>query len=369
MTDINKIIQRLKQNEEISKKFNEVETKILSILGFKDLFEVLLTEIKRKFDVPYVWISMIENNEVSTLIDSLEDSEILNEHINIIDQHTFLELVGNNTEPVLANENLKPYFKLLPKNRKYFFRSLAVAPISLDGTIIGSLNQADSSVARFQPGIDASLLEQLAVKVSLCLSNVFAHEKLKFYAYHDHLTGLLNRRVMETILNREFQRARRYLSSLSLAFLDIDFFKHVNDTYGHAKGDALLVYVAETLKKMTRESDVVTRFAGDEFIILLPATGPDSAGELVSRIKAHLKSNPFYVNETAFPVSLSCGIASIPDANIHRPSKLLSIADKRMMEEKKNKEKLLTGDLGKTGMNQNVITFQTAAVNEENGNK
>jgi diguanylate cyclase (GGDEF)-like protein len=368
MTDINKIIQRLKQNEEISKKFNEVETKILSILGFKDLFEVLLTEIKKKFEVPYVWISMVEKNEVSNLIDSLEDSEILKEHINIIDQNTFLELVGNNTEPVLANENLKPYFKLLPKNRKYFIRSLAVAPISLDGTIIGSLNQADSSIARFQPGIDASLLEQLAVKVSLCLSNVTAHEKLKFYAYHDHLTGLLNRRVMETILNREFQRARRYLTSLSLAFIDIDFFKHVNDTYGHAKGDDLLVYVADTLKKMTRESDVVTRFAGDKFVILLPAIGSDSAMELMDRIKAHLKSNPFYVNETAFPVSLSCGIASIPDANTDHPSKLLSKADNRMMKEKKNKEKLLTGELSKTGLNQNVITFQ-AAVHEEDNNK
>ncbi|MBW1892751.1 MAG: sensor domain-containing diguanylate cyclase [Deltaproteobacteria bacterium] len=368
MTDINKIIQRLKQNEEISKKFNEVETKILSILGFKDLFEVLLSEIKKKFTVPYVWISMVEKNEVSSLIDSLEDSELLKEHINIIDQETFLELVGNSTEPVLANENLKPYFKLLPKNRKYFIRSLAVAPISLDGKIIGSLNQADSSSTRFQPGIDASLLEQLAIKVSLCLSNVTAHEKLKFYAYHDSLTGLLNRRVMETILEREFQRARRYLTSLSLAFIDIDFFKHVNDTYGHSRGDDLLIYVADTFKKMTRESDIVTRFAGDKFVILLPAIKSESAMELIGRIKAHLKSNPFYVNETAFPISLSCGIASIPDVNIDNPSKLLSRADNKMMKEKKTKEKLLTGELNKTGLNQNVITFQTA-VHEEDSNK
>ncbi len=368
MTDINKIIQRLKQNEEISKKFSEVETKILSILGFKDLFEVLLSEIKKKFAVPYIWISMVEKSEVSSLIDSLEDSEMLKEHINIIDRDTFLELVGNNTEPVLANENLKPYFKLLPKNRKYFIRSLAVAPISLDGKIIGSLNQADSSRTRFQPGIDASLLEQLAIKVSLCLSNVTAHEKLKFYAYHDPLTGLLNRRVLETILQREFQRAKRYLTSLSLAFIDIDYFKHVNNTYGHSRGDDLLIYVADTLKKMTRESDIVTRFGGDEFVILLPATGYKNANELMDRIKAHLKSHPFHVNETAFPISLSCGVASVPDANIDHPSRLLSRADNKMMKEKKNKEKLLNSKINKTGLNQNVITFQTAT-HEENSEK
>lgn len=360
MTDINKIIQRLKKNEEISKKFNEVETKILSILGFKDLFEVLLSEIKNKFAVPYVWISMVEKSEVSSLIDSLEDSKVLKEHINIIDRDTFLELVGNSTEPVLVNENLRPYFKLLPKNRKYFIKSLAVAPISLDGKIIGSLNQADSSSTRFQPGIDASLLEQLAIKVSLCLSNVTAHEKLKFYAYHDPLTGLLNRRVMETILQREFQRARRYLTALSLAVIDIDHFNHVNETYGHSRGDDLLVYVANALTQMTRESDVITRFAGDTFVILLPSTASESALELTGRIQTELKSRPFYVNETAFPVLLSYGVASIPDATIDSPSILLERADHLMIKAKKNKERKVNGEMSKTGLNQNVITFQNA---------
>nr|MBC8246020.1 DUF484 family protein [Deltaproteobacteria bacterium] len=198
MTDIATIIERLKQNEEITKKFHEIETRILSIVNFRDLFEVLLVLIKEKFNVPYVWISMIDQSEVSSLIQSLETSESLKEKINIIAREDFLNLIGRRLNPLLANQDIEPFKKLLPKNQNYFIKSIAVAPISLDGEIIGSLNQADFSRSRFQPGIDTSRLEQLAVKVSLCLSNVTAHEKLKFLAFHDPLTGLLNRRVMET---------------------------------------------------------------------------------------------------------------------------------------------------------------------------
>ena len=124
---------------------------------------------------------------------------------------------------------MKPYQKLFPKNKKYYIQSIAVAPLSLDGDIIGSLNQADFSPLRFKPGIDTSLLEQLALKVSLCLSNVTAHEKLRFLAYHDPLTGLLNRRVMEVVLKREFARSKRYSRPLSLVFIDMDYFKQIND--------------------------------------------------------------------------------------------------------------------------------------------
>ena len=196
MNNIEPLIKQLKENEKIAKKFFQVETKILSILNFKDFFEILLTEIKEIFKVPHVWISLIKTSEVTNLIRHLESSRILGKNINIIDQNSFQQLLGNNTTPLLANDNLKPFYKIINIKRKYLIRSIAIAPIAIDGEVIGSLNQADFSPTRFQPGIDTGLLEHLAVKISLCLSNVTAHEKLKIMAYHDPLTGLLNRRVM-----------------------------------------------------------------------------------------------------------------------------------------------------------------------------
>ena len=339
--DVKHLVNRLKENEETVKKFHSVESKILSILEFNDLFEVLLSEIKKQFNIPFVWISIIKKTEISDFIKSPDISQSLKKNINLITEKLFLELIGKTMEPVLSNKDLTSFFKLFPKNNKFFIKSIAVAPLSLDGKIIGSLNLGDFLENRFHPGIDKTLLEQLAIKVSLCLSNVTAHEKLKFFAFHDALTGVLNRRIMETILQREFNRAKRYQAPLSVVFADLNRFKQVNDQYGHSCGDNLLKYVANTLTKMSRETDVVTRFAGDEFVIILPETEPKSADNLMKRIQSHLRKNPFNFEEKDLPVSLCFGIASTQDKTIRDPDIFLKKADDRLYRQK-NKVKKLT---------------------------
>lgn len=337
MKDLKSIFERLKTNEEIARRFHTVETKILSILNFVDLFETLLTSIMKEFKVPYVWLSLIKNSELTNLLQSQESSDILKERLNLINRNTFIKLVGNNTKPILANKNLKPYFKIFPKTRKYLIKSIAVVPIFLDGEIVGSLNQADISPSRFQPGLDTSLLEHLTVKVSLCLSNVAAHEKLRLLANRDPLTGLFNRRVMEDILKREFARAIRYKKSLSVIFIDLDDFKNVNDTYGHDQGDDLLKYVAEQLIKMSREIDVVARFAGDEFVVILPETSSENAENLMSRFVLYLSKHPLKKGKISIAAAISFGVASTEDKSIKDPLQLLKKADKKLYRLKKQK--------------------------------
>lgn len=339
MNDINKIVQRLKENDKIWKKFYQVETSILSILDFKKLFEVLLTEISDKFKIPYVWLSIADNSEVSNLIKSLESSKIVKERLNIIDRKTLLNLIKNDTKPLLINDNLKSYFKLFPNNKSYLIRSMSIIPIVLDGKIIGTLNQADFSRNRFEPGISTLFLEHLAVKVSLCLSNVTAHEKLKFLAFHDPLTELVNRRAMENILNREFKRAKRYKNILSVAFIDLDYFKRINDKYGHDCGDNILKFIAKILLKMTRDHDVVSRYAGDEFVIILPETHPKEAENLIIRIQKYLQKNPINLEGNSCFVSISFGIASNNDQSIDKACSLLKKSDEMLYRMKKKKKK------------------------------
>lgn len=331
------LIQNARDNAEIAKKFFRIEKRILKILNYNDLFEALLTEISVQLKVPYAWITIIKGSGVLQFIQSKKPSEILLDRLNVVTRKKFEELVDTTSPLLISNDDLKRYKALMPKNRRKTIKSIAVAPLMLDGDLIGSLNQADTHPERWVPGMDTTNLKQLAIKLSLCLSNVTAHEKLRYMAYHDPLTGLINRRIMETILEREFAREARYPKYLSVVFIDLDKFKAVNDTYGHDCGDEILKYVANQLVAMSRDIDVVCRYAGDEFVMILPETTPQSAVTLLDRIQSHLASHPLKTGTLTVPVSLSYGVASTVETKILEPAQLLKRADERLYEAKRSK--------------------------------
>ena len=221
---------------------------------------------------------------------------------------------------------------------RFHFKSLAMVPVSLDGKLVGSLNLADPSAKRFHPGYNSVHLERLAVKVSLCLSNVTAHENLQYLAFHDPLTELHNRRAMELSLARDFARAQRYQSPLSLAFIDLDLFKPVNDTYGHDCGDALLRYLAEGMVQMSRQSDMVTRLAGDEFVLLLPETVLAQAQLLLQRMADRFVQQPMAWQGEEIPIRISFGISSVLEDNLQSAEDLLKLADVRLYQIKKQRK-------------------------------
>ena len=167
----------LKTNEEIAKKINKIEKHLPSFLNAKDLFEKLLVQIQEEFSIPFVWISVAAETGFASLIQLLRSSHIIKERLNIIDRATFLNIIGESAKPVLVNNDLKPFYKLLPRKKKFFIKSIAIAPIVVNNEIIGSINLGDFSNLRYQPGMDTGLLEQLVGNVSLCLSNFMTCEK------------------------------------------------------------------------------------------------------------------------------------------------------------------------------------------------
>ena len=337
MFDNDEILENVWANEEIAKKFFEIEVSILSVCNFRDLFEKLLLLIEEKFGIPHVWISIISENDVSHLIKALESSHVLKERLNLVKKSVFLDLIEDEGTPTLVNENLSPFYRLLPENKKYFAKSLAVVPLVLDGDLIGSLNLGDYSGFRFQPNIDTFVLSQLSVKISICLSNVAAREKLMYLATRDPLTRLFNRREMEDMLTREFSRSTRYGTHLALLFIDCDDFKMVNDSYGHNCGDSLLQYVADQIMKIIRRDDVAFRFAGDEFVIILPNQTSKEALKVSERLQSFFQQHSMKFGENSIPVSISSGIASTEDPEVKSPDTLLNKADERLYEAKKQK--------------------------------
>lgn len=149
-----------------------------------------------------------------------------------------------------------------------------------------------------------------------------------------HLTGLLNRRGLELEAKKVLAQADRSKTPLSVLFIDLDFFKKINDTYGHGVGDSILKGFARFLKSTVRESDIVARPGGDEYVVILPTTNLDRAQDVAQKIRNKLCEKRF--TRKKISVSISVGVASTSEG-CDTFSCLKKKADKRMYRAKKNR--------------------------------
>jgi len=139
---------------------------------------------------------------------------------------------------------------------------------------------------------------------------IFAREELRRQATYDSLTRLLNRAAACDLLQRELGRAEREHWPLSIILADIDFFKRINDTYGHLAGDAVLRETSQCMRSVVRPYDGIGRYGGEEFLLVLPGCDHDGALALAERLRECVESNPMALAEGIVPITLSLGVAS-----------------------------------------------------------
>ena len=135
--------------------------------------------------------------------------------------------------------------------------------------------------------------------------------ELATLATRDSLTGLLNRPEMLRLADAELARARRYQHDTSLLLIDLDHFKRVNDEHGHPAGDAVLAATAQALQHAVRQSDVLARLGGEEFMVLLPQTGREAAGHLADKLRRQLAGHPMACGGQHLSVTCSVGVATV----------------------------------------------------------
>ncbi|HET9870131.1 MAG TPA: GGDEF domain-containing protein, partial [bacterium] len=148
------------------------------------------------------------------------------------------------------------------------------------------------------------------------------------------LTGLYNRRYFQQILDYELNRAKRYQQALSIIFIDLDHFKQINDRFGHSMGDLFLKQISQKLAGMFRTTDLIARYAGDEFVAILPATQQEGAMILAHRIQETLGDYQIMVRGTTLQVSVSIGVDTYENADGIGSITLIDRADKAMYEAK-----------------------------------
>jgi diguanylate cyclase (GGDEF)-like protein len=171
---------------------------------------------------------------------------------------------------------------------------------------------------------------------ALALDRRRLHDQLSHRAQHDGLTGLPNRALLYERLEVEIGRASRAGSLLGLLYLDLDGFKRINDTYGHAAGDVVLKETASRLARCVRRDDTVARIGGDEFVVLLPAlVRREDARQIADKIAAAVRE-PVYANEQRYSLSASVGISIWP-LDGESADLLLRFADSQMYGEKRRR--------------------------------
>jgi diguanylate cyclase (GGDEF)-like protein len=197
-------------------------------------------------------------------------------------------------------------------------RSLACQPLVFRGQHLGVLCLDSEKLASFDDSAFA-FLESLAPLISIAVSNSLSYTMVKAESHTDNLTGLNNHRGFMEMLPELLTDAYRDNVSLALMIIDIDFFKKVNDTYGHLVGNIVLTELAEILRAFFRGSDVVARYGGEEFVILLNGTPPDIAPRIAEQLRRKVEAHQFPISlqRDAFKqVTVSVGLATTADTNL-----------------------------------------------------
>jgi diguanylate cyclase (GGDEF)-like protein len=195
-------------------------------------------------------------------------------------------------------------------NEQLNARSAMIAAMILNGEVLGALSLTASAPSVFSED-DLRLLTSFAATATAAVHNAILYSETQSLAATDPLTGQLNRRTFFELGEREISRYERFGHPFSWIMFDVDFFKHINDRYGHPAGDQVLVEIVDRCCEVIRHVDVLGRYGGDEFVILLPETEYQRAREIAERIRASISNEPVLTDAGPVAVSISMGITQV----------------------------------------------------------
>jgi diguanylate cyclase (GGDEF)-like protein len=213
------------------------------------------------------------------------------------------------------------------------YPGLISIPLKLGERRLGFLHLVMAPEVIFS-GDEISLLQTLGDQFSAAVERARMYENFEKMAMIDSLTGLYNRRQLFNLGQIEFSRACRYNHSISVIMLDIDLFKKVNDVYGHIIGDQVLQQIANRSRSVLRTSDIIGRYGGEEFVILLPETSIHHAQNIANRIRLLVLDRPIMTDRGEVSVSVSLGISSMEGDCDSRLEWVIDQADQALLKAK-----------------------------------
>lgn len=311
-----------------------------SIINYilNEQMEISLNFYKAMKDIAKIIESQYELSYIIPLIGEMIDRFISSHLIYIfIYKNNNYELIWPNA---CKDEKVYNQLKKLTKNSDYIIskdRRIGIFPIENEENLLGAIVAYSNIEKLAQKNIDYLL--QLTRQSGLTIQRANSYAEVLKYATLDALTGLNNRRQFELRLKQEVSNSRRNNTALCCMMLDVDYFKKVNDTYGHAAGDCVLKKVADIIKSEIREYDIACRYGGEEFFIILPQTNIKEASFVAQRLRQVIEKTSINIEEanadniSHIKVTVSIGVCAYNDSM--EPYELSQKADKALYKAKK----------------------------------
>jgi diguanylate cyclase (GGDEF)-like protein len=275
-------------------------------LGMSLLINRILSHIKAEECVLYLFGGESAALQRVYCTGNIKDLDLFEQHANC----SIVEKVLNNGAPYLNNsysfELRVPFSK-----ESVFIRSILCYPLERRGEKIGVIELINKIDGAFVED-DQRLIEMMVSPISVAIRTVDMFEGAERLTITDDLTKLYNYRYLRKYLEADVKRCLRYKKKVSLLFIDVDGFKRINDTFGHLVGSQALAEMGQVLKKMVRETDVVGRYGGDEFVIVLPETPLNGAMVIAERIRKKVEECDFVAQNLSIRLTVSLGVANCP---------------------------------------------------------
>ena len=336
----NKINRLLKLKEAMI----EVNQAIIGVKDINELFNLILQKsINNMEGAKYGSVLLLNENNILTIATSIGYDKEKVKKISIPLEHSFYWIKSNGeiTNTIIIDDidelNYDKYVGLIDEKEEWEIKSSISTPIIIKNKLFGMLNIDSNENDTFnEDDIDIMNYMKHQIENAICTHNLY-NEITYLYRY-DKLTNIYNRRCFEEIFDKILSKAIRYNESFLLIMFDLNGLKFVNDTYGHLQGDEYIISFVNKLKSFIRESDILARYGGDEFIGVFFNTEIESLSEKFEELNRYFLNNPIILEGKEVTYSYSYGIASFPSDAVSY-SQLIKIADERMYIYKENFKK------------------------------
>ncbi|HEY7992829.1 MAG TPA: diguanylate cyclase [Candidatus Eremiobacteraceae bacterium] len=292
----------------------EVSRALSKELSLRELCKTVCREARRVMDAPVFMVALRVDGTDTMRIEYCVQDETEFEFADYSLENSIAKRVIEQNEPIVlqtrSDLDRTPHRYLVQDDKS--LRSVAMAPLRLGDKCIGVMT-AQSYMDGAYDDSSIRLLTAIGEQMALAVQNAQLFREARNRADRDPLTNVYHHRYLKTRLEEELNRARGSTESIAVIMLDLDNFKLVNDTYGHLVGDEALRVVTAVLHKACRATDIIGRYGGDEFMIVLPDTAPDQAINVAERIEAELAAQQLRPGEgEAIPLHCSIGLATHP---------------------------------------------------------